>query len=115
MKKLLALASIAALSACTETPTAPGSDVVAPFVGKTITSEGGTSFNFLPDGTIEGVFRGSEPIVGTYTSSEREVCSVYTSPKQLTGREYCSVPDIDGSTVVFNRRDGSQSPVYQIQ
>lgn len=118
MKKSLTLAGVAAiatLSACAETPTEPGASAAAPFVGKSIVNDSGTSFNYLPDGTITGVFRGAEPIAGTYTSTAREICSTYASPEQLTGQEYCSVPEISGSTVIFNRRDGSQSPAYQIQ
>ncbi len=95
--------------------TGPATSAVEAFVGKSIVSEGGTTFNFRPNGTITGVFRGSEPIAGTYTSTAREVCSTYTSPDQLTGREYCSVPQVNGLNVIFNRRDGSQSPTYVIQ
>lgn len=115
MKKLLLVGALAALAACdAPTDTASGS-AVDPFLGKVIASEGGTSFLFAADGTIEGTFRGEAPIVGTYTADGREVCSTYSSPEQLTGREYCSVPDITGNQIVFNRRDGSQSPVYVIQ
>ncbi|TMV04773.1 hypothetical protein FGK63_16955 [Ruegeria sediminis] len=116
MKKLLALAAISmiGLSACvTDTGTAQPT-VVDTLVGKRLVSEGGTTFIFYPDGTVGGSYRG-EPVVGTFSADAREVCSTYTAPKNLVGQEFCSTPAIDGAVVVFNRRDGSQSPPYSIR
>lgn len=115
---LIATACAATLAGCmSDAPTAikPTGSAVDPFVGKSLVGEDGTTFDFMANGTITGIFRGSDPIAGTYTSTAREVCSTYTSPDQLTGGEYCSTPQINGSNVIFNRRDGSQSATYVIQ
>ncbi|MEH6478396.1 MAG: hypothetical protein V7727_22075 [Sneathiella sp.] len=121
--KLLTTIAIAAtfvLSAC-DTTTSSGTTsspagiekVSDPLVGKRLVS--GTSTLIInPDGTMGGEIR-EEAVVGTYTSNEKEICSTYSSPDFLTGKEFCSVPVIVGDTVVFNRRDGSQSPAYTIQ
>ena len=84
------------------------------FVGKRIVAENGTVFAFGEDGTIGGSFR-DQPVVGTYFIDGDAICSTYTAPEPLAGRDYCSVPDITGDTVVFNRRDGTQSGIYRIE
>lgn len=83
------------------------------FIGKSLVAEDGTTFLFQPAGVVGGTIRG-EDIVGTYTSSATEICSTYSSPDFLTGREFCSTPDVSAGVVVFNRRDGSQSQAYRI-
>lgn len=106
--------ALVSLSACMAPAPADGSDAAAQFVGKTLTSDGGTVFLFQSGGVVGGSFRGESPIVGTYTATATEICSTYTAPQQLAGREFCSTPVVSGNTVVFNRRDGSQSPAYAI-
>lgn len=85
----------------------------APLIGKQLVSDGVT-FIINADGTMSGQARG-EAVVGTYKIDGDESCSIYTAPEFLTGREFCSVPTITGNTVVFNRRDGTTSPVYTIK
>lgn len=112
--KIIAPASIGlalALTACA--PAEDGPSVVDTLIGKTLTTDAGTVFVFNSDGTVGGMFRGEE-VVGTYDANGKEVCSIYTAPELLTGREYCSVPEIVDNTVIFNRRDGSQSGLYTI-
>jgi len=74
---------------------------------------GENTFIFNANNTVGGQLNG-QPVVGTYTANANEVCSAYTAPQRLAGQELCSVPVIDGGTVVFNRRNGSSSPVYTI-
>ena len=112
MKKILALTSLVLLSACAETSTSSPTAVDG-LVGKRLVADSGTVFLINADGTMGGEFRG-EPIVGTYTASATEICSVLTAPAKIAG-ERCSVPVIANGTVVFNRRDGSKSAVYNIQ
>lgn len=85
----------------------------APLIGKRLVS-GDTTFILNADGTMGGEING-QTVVGTYKITGDESCSTYTAPDFLTGREYCSVPAITGNTLVFNRRDGTQSPVYTIE
>ena len=113
MKHYLIAASLAVLAACA--PETDGGTVTDQFIGKSLVSADGTTFIFNADGTIDGSFRGTAPITGVYSANSSEVCSTYSSPKQLTGREFCSAPVVSGDTVVFNRRDGSQSPPYTIR
>ena len=111
----LAAASIAVLSGCmSETGTQASVTAADQFIGKSLVSSDGTVFQFKADGTVGGSARG-EAIVGTYTADEREICSTYAQPQFLTGREFCSTPTVNGNTVVFNRRDGSQSSAYTIE
>ena len=104
--------AVVALGACTEQVSTGDSSAVTPFLGKELVGKNAT-FIFNGDGTVGGQFR-DNPIVGTYSSSATEICSNLTAPANLAG-DYCSTPAIDGNTVVFNRRDGSQSPVYTIE
>ena len=108
-----------AVSACDDstemmsTPAAaPQGTVVTPLIGKTMTA-GSAIFIFNSDGTVGGSLRG-DPIVGVYDVNGQVVCSTYTSPDALVGREFCSTPDINGDKVIFNRVDGTQSPEYTI-
>ncbi|WP_139176581.1 hypothetical protein [Jannaschia faecimaris] len=109
---LLVTASIVSLSACT--PTTPSSTAVDPFIGKLLVADNQTVFLFNSDGTVGGTIRGEE-IVGTYIADSREICSNYSEPEFLAGQEYCSVPDLDGETVIFKRRDGSESQPYTFE
>lgn len=86
---------------------------VAPFLGKQLIAENGTVFTFSNDGVVGGTLDGA-PIVGVYSATASEVCSIYTAPERLSGREYCSTPQIDGDMVIFVRRDGSRSQQYRI-
>ena len=115
MKKIFAISSVAmlVLAGCA-TGTADVADAADTFIGKKLVAENGTTFTFQADGTVGGLFRGEE-VVGTYTSDATEICSTYTAPEPLAGSEFCSTPEINGDTVVFNRRDGSQSPPYMIE
>lgn len=119
LRTLLTMTAVTAvLGACTPDSSAPvtaapQASVMAPLVGKQLVTDSVT-FIVGADGTMGGTFKG-EPVVGTYTATATESCSIYTSPEALTGREFCSVPVITGNTVVFNRRDGSVSPAYSIQ
>ncbi|EPX83906.1 hypothetical protein Salmuc_01681 [Salipiger mucosus DSM 16094] len=121
MKRIVFLALVGlGVAACQATPENMGSQtmetatVVDTFIGKRLVTENGGVFLFNPDGTVGGSLRGEE-IVGTYTADTQEVCSTYSAPEFLTGREFCSVPVISDNTVVFERRDGSSSPVYMIE
>ena len=116
MKKLsiTAVASVILLSACASEPAAPEAKAVDPFVGKQLVSANGeVVFEYSADGTVGGVFRGAD-VMGVYTSDATEICTTFSAPEQLTGREYCSTPDFQDGTGVFNRRDGSQSAVYTV-
>lgn len=114
MKQIITAGGLALvlLAGCTETP--PTTTVVEQFYGKRLVADNGAVFTFSPDGTVGGSFDGV-PVVGTYNATATEVCSTYSSPKRLTGREFCSTPAINGDQVIFNRRDGSQSQPYRIQ
>ncbi|MEM0946339.1 MAG: hypothetical protein AAGK37_02965 [Pseudomonadota bacterium] len=115
MKHLTAVAAIALFaSGCVSDTGTPTAAAVDQFIGKQLVAADGTTFLFAPNGTVGGTFRGEE-VVGTYTSDAAEICSTYTMPEALTGREFCSTPSVDGNSVVFNRRDGSQSALYTIQ
>ncbi|WP_168797997.1 hypothetical protein [Pacificoceanicola onchidii] len=119
---ILATAGLALLTACDDTMMSGGggasaeapATAVTPLIGKTLLSDNATvTFIFNDDGTVGGMFRG-EAIVGNYSADATEVCSTYEAPEQLTGKEFCSTPAINGSRVVFNRRDGTTSS-YTIQ
>ncbi|MCJ8336389.1 MAG: META domain-containing protein [Epibacterium sp.] len=107
----LAVLAAFALSAC-ETTTG-SSTVIDTLIGKPLVTDNGNTFLFNPDGTVGGNI-GSNAVKGTYSANTQEVCSNLTAPKSVAGREFCSVPRIDGDVVVFDRRDGSQSPAYKI-
>jgi len=109
----LALASVLGLAACNTSDGSQTGTVVDTLIGTPLVASDGTVFLFNQDGTIGGNLRG-EQIVGTYVANAREVCSTYSEPENLVGREYCSAPQIDGNTLIFNRRDGSQSQAYMI-
>lgn len=109
----LALASAFVLGACDTTSGSQTGTVVDSLIGTPLVGSDGSVFLFNPDGSVGGNLRG-EPIVGKYDANTREVCSTYSAPKNLVGREYCSVPKISGDTLIFNRRDGSQSQPYKI-
>jgi len=117
-----ALACAVSLSACAPAPSSESASApeamavssVAPFVGKTLIAESGTVFLFNADGTMGGEL-GGEPVSGAYSATATEVCSTYTWPAALVGREFCSTPDVNGDQVIFNRRDGSVSDTYTIQ
>ena len=115
MLRFAPLAIIALVAGCeTTTSTSGAASAVDPLVGKTLVGPQAT-FLFNADGTVGGTFR-DDPIAGTYTSSATEICSTYTAPDNFVSLgEICSVPTISNGTVVFNRRDGSTSPVYTIQ
>ena len=91
----------------------PEVSAIDALIGKELVSENGTVFLFNADGTMGGSL-GGEDVVGEYRADATEVCSTYSAPEQLTGQQFCSVPEIEGNTVVFNRRDGSQSQTYTI-
>ncbi|MFY0679567.1 MAG: hypothetical protein JXR13_03235 [Thalassovita sp.] len=111
----LALVASLGLTACqTTTEGSSQATVVDTLIGKTLKTENGSTFILSGDGTVGGLLRG-DPIVGTYDANAREICSTYSKPQALAGKEFCSVPTIDGNTVVFKRRDGSNSPIYYIQ
>jgi len=117
MHKSIALAGALLLAACqsTDTPSQAAPTAVTPFLGKTLVADGGTTFIFNDDGTVSGKFRGEADIVGTYSATATEICSSYTAPDNFVDiGEICSVPDIKGDTVIFTRRNGSQSPPYKI-
>lgn len=111
MKKLIVIASALFVTACTDTSSAP--TVVDPVIGKTLTV-GNAFFVLNADGTLTGQNPDGDAIIGTYTANATEICSAITTPPGFAG-ERCSVPVYDGNTVLFNRRDGSQSPVYTIE
>ncbi len=122
--KLCVLGLLGFVAACTpeaemaeapsaEVAMAANTSVVTPLIGKRLVGETAT-FIINADGTMGGNVRG-EAVVGSYVATSTETCSTYTAPEFLTGREWCSVPVIEGNTVVFNRADGSQSPTYEIQ
>ena len=107
------MATVAALSLGACAAEIDGGTVVDPLLGKRLVHENGVVFIFNPDGTVGGTMAG-EDIVGIYSADASEVCSTYTAPERLTGQEFCSTPTIDGDTVVFHRRDGSNSGTYVI-
>lgn len=115
---LVGISAVVLLAACmqetemAEAPMASGT-VVDSLIGKSLVAENAT-FIFNSNGTMGGQLRG-EAVSGTYVATDAEVCSTYTAPEALTGREFCSVPAIGDGSVVFNRRDGSQSPAYAIE
>ena len=111
------LAAIAGLglTACetTTTQSMVAPTVVDDLVGKRLVNADGGMFVFNADGTMSGMLRG-ESVVGVYTADANEVCSTYTAPANLTGREYCSKPTYQDNMIVFVRRDGSSSAAYRI-
>ncbi|PWJ22421.1 hypothetical protein [Jannaschia seohaensis] len=102
------------LTGCVETDGTSTATTAGAVIDQRLVSDQGDIFLIRSDGTVGGSLRG-EPTVGTFTTDGREICSTYTSPPSLTGREFCSVPEIDGNRVIFNRRDGSQSQPYTIE
>lgn len=114
---LLIAAAALALSACQSSTDASmdkaPTSVIAPLVGKTLVAESGASFIYNADGTIGGKM-GGETVTGAYIVHATDACTVFASPAQLKGKEFCSTPKISGDTVTFHRRDGSTSPVYKI-
>ena len=102
-----------AVAACTPSETTTAETAATQFIGKQLVAENGTVFLFGADGSVGGTI-GGDPIVGTYTADQREICSTYTAPERLAGSEFCSVPQVSGTQVIFNRRDGSQSQPYEI-
>jgi len=102
------------LSAPESTPAVPPVNPIDELIGKRLVSDDGDVFSIGADGTMGGSIRG-EDIIGVYTRSGNEICSTYSSPEFLTGRKFCSIPDIKKGSVVFNRQDGSKSPKYKIQ
>lgn len=116
-KFLIATAICLGLAACQTTTGGSVADATAAtqFFGKSLVAEDGTTFIFNEDGTVGGMNGGGEEIVGSYEATGAEICSTFTAPANLVGREFCSTPMIDGDTVVFNRRDGSSSPAYMIK
>lgn len=103
-----------ALAGCLGSTSGTIPTVVDPLIGKRLVAGEDTVFIIKADGTMGGTLRG-DPIVGTYSANTQETCSTYTAPAQLVGREFCSIPVITGDTVVFQRRDGTTSPVYEIR
>ena len=118
MKFSLAALLALGLGACAvpvaEEPVSQGASAVEPLVGKRLVAENGTVFIFNADGTVGGSLGGS-PVIGAYTATASQVCSTYSSPENLTGQEFCSVPNITDDTVIFDRPDGSQSQLYSIE
>jgi len=103
-----------ALSACMST-TADQATVADNIVGRQLVTEDGSTIIVNADGTVGGAI-GGNPVVGTYVANAKEMCSVYTSPERLVGREFCSTPVFnDDGTMTFTRRDGSSSPIYTIK
>lgn len=92
-----------------------GPSVVDAFVGKKIASKSGTVFEYLADGTIGGLLRGETPIKGVYTADAEKVCTTYSAPEMLAGKERCSKLELNGKTIIFIRGDGSKSKPYTIQ
>lgn len=116
MKILSAAAGISllALSACMSGEDMAEPTAADPFVDKRMVTETGNVIILKSDGTVGGMIR-NKAVVGTYSADATEICSTYTAPDFLVGKEYCSTPVVTGDTVIFNRRDGSQSPVYTIE
>lgn len=127
MKKyiLAAVLSVFALSACQTTQTAStnteadaaseATEISVGFlVGRTVVADNGTVFVFNKDGTMGGEM-GGKPIVGTYVIEGNEICSTYSEPANLAGRDFCSVPTMLGDRIIFVRRDGSKSQPYAIE
>jgi hypothetical protein len=111
--RFLAILGVAGLSACVEAPGSAPTNAVAPFLDRPLVSDGGDVFLIRSDGTIGGQIQG-DPIAGTYETDGTEICSVYTSPAMLAGREFCSTPVVTGDRLIFERRDGSRSQAYTI-
>ncbi|MEM9394485.1 MAG: hypothetical protein AAGA38_11540 [Pseudomonadota bacterium] len=109
-KEALILLAGLAVTAC---GTTPDTTAATQFVGKELTAASGDKVMFNRDGTISGVLRG-EPVAGTYNATGTEICSQYSSPADLVGQDFCSVPLVDEGKVTFIRRDGSQSQAYAI-
>lgn len=113
---IIAILAAGALTACA--PAMEDKAMAKPtaadqFIGKSLSVGEDTVFLFQPDGVVGGTMRG-EPLVGEYEADATEICSTYSSPAALAGREFCSTPQVDGDTVIFLRRDGSTSPAYTI-
>lgn len=114
MVALTATLFVAACNTTTDTAEMAKPTVVDSLVGKTLVA-GENTFIFNADGTVGGNI-GENALVGSYSANETQVCSSYTAPERLVGLGgICSVPVITGDTVIFNRTNGTQSPVYTIQ
>ncbi len=83
-------------------------------IGKSLVSDNGTVFIVGADGTMGGTLNG-EQVVGVYVREGSAMCSTYTSPKTLSGREFCSTPVFENGTVVFHRRDGTKSQTFRVE
>ncbi|MCT4559114.1 MAG: hypothetical protein N4A61_13780 [Pelagimonas sp.] len=88
--------------------------VADPLIGKRLMTDKGALIILGADGSVGGEING-KAVVGTYSANATEMCSTYSAPDFLKDKEFCSTPVISGSTVVFQRRDGSSSPVYNIK
>lgn len=89
--------------------------VVDAFVGKKIVSERGTVFEYRADGTIGGLLGGKMEIEGKYLADGEKSCTLYSAPEPLLHGVSCSIPRIEGNSVIFLRDDGSESAPYVIQ
>jgi hypothetical protein len=113
MRLISVIACVAMLAACDTTPAGTTPTVVDSLIGKKLTA-GDTILVLNPDGTIGGSSRGSA-LIGNYSATSAQICSSYSAPKGLAGLgEICSVPVIAGDTVIFNRTDGTKSPLFTI-
>ena len=69
----------------------PDATVVDSLIGKSLVNDSGNvTFKIMPNGIMGGSMMG-EDIVGVYKANAKEICSTYSAPKRLTGREYCSI------------------------
>lgn len=100
------LASAVDLGAC-DTPNIEAT-AADQLIGKQLVSDRGDTIPVNSDGTVGGSLRG-EAIAGTYTADAAEICSTHTAPEVRVGREFCSTPAMAGDSIIFNRRDGTQS------
>jgi len=118
MLRLSLIAAIFALAACQTTTSSSTSEqptAVDALIGKTLVA-GDSTFIFNSDGTVGGNIGSGAAIEGTYSATATEVCSSYSAPARLADLgQLCSVPVISDGTVIFNRTNGSQSPLYTIE
>ena len=112
--KFVAAAAVAlALAGCQDTAdTAP--TAATPLIGKTLIDQNGATFLYHANGTVTGT-AWDKPVAATYEASADEICTTFSAPDRLKGKEFCSKPMIDGDEVIFHRRDGSKSPPYKIE
>ena len=124
IKKILFCCALVGLTGCAANtnvqenaeavPAASAVNTIDEVIGKRLVAKNGTVFLIREDGTMGGTLNGEE-VIGVYTRNGNEMCSTYTSPKSLSKGEFCSTPVIKKGTVVFNRRDGSKSRIYNIE